>query len=63
MHFLSQRKISAFSLWFEEVKPELQEEQPDLSLEDVSQLATERFRNLPKEEREVTTCLNVFLKS
>ncbi|KAK0058514.1 WD repeat and HMG-box DNA-binding protein 1 isoform X4 [Biomphalaria pfeifferi] len=47
------KKISAFSLWFEEVKPELQEEQPDLSLDDVSQLATERFRNLPKEEREV----------
>lgn len=47
------RSVSGFQLWLEENREELEEERPDLSHEDLSQVAAERFRALPKEERQV----------
>ncbi|CAL1538540.1 unnamed protein product [Lymnaea stagnalis] len=49
---ISNKKVSAFSLWYDDAKSDLMEEHPDLSEEDLSQTATERFRTLTKEERE-----------
>ncbi|XP_048240778.1 WD repeat and HMG-box DNA-binding protein 1-like isoform X2 [Haliotis rufescens] len=48
----SKPSVSGFQLWLEENREELEEERPDLSHEDLSQVAAERFRALPKEERQ-----------
>ncbi|XP_046571111.1 WD repeat and HMG-box DNA-binding protein 1-like [Haliotis rubra] len=48
----SKPSVSGFQLWLEENREELEEERPDLSQEDLSQVAAERFRALPKEERQ-----------
>lgn len=43
---------SAFDLWFEDSKSELLDEFPDLSDEDLTQIAAERFRELSKDQRQ-----------
>ncbi|BFZ07135.1 hypothetical protein BsWGS_10174 [Bradybaena similaris] len=47
------QKVSAFDLWFEASKDTLQATHPDLTEEDLSQKATEGFRSLTKEERQI----------
>ena len=47
------RTPSAFDLWYEDNKSELLDEFPDLSDEDLTQIAAERFRELSKEQRQV----------
>lgn len=59
---VSNRKVSAFSLWYEESKADLMEEHPELSEEDLCQAAAEKFRALSKEEREVRIRLSPFYK-
>ncbi|XP_048732901.2 WD repeat and HMG-box DNA-binding protein 1-like [Ostrea edulis] len=50
----SQKKSkSAFDLWFEETKSELMEEFPEVDDQSLVQTAAERFRKIPKEERQV----------
>ncbi|KAK3093566.1 hypothetical protein FSP39_017398 [Pinctada imbricata] len=49
----TQKAASAFDLWFEENKAELTEEHPDVSEEDLADLGAEKFRQLPKEDRQV----------
>lgn len=48
----STKTLSAFDLWYEENKSELLDEFPDLSDEDLTQIAAERFRELSKEQRQ-----------
>lgn len=48
----STKTASAFDLWYEDNKTELLDEFPDLSEEDLTQVATERFRELSKEQRQ-----------
>lgn len=47
------RSKSAFDLWFEETKSQLMEELPEADEESLVQTAAERFRKIPKEERQV----------
>jgi hypothetical protein len=47
------RSASAFELWMAENQTELEEEHPDLSSEELSRMAADKFRNLPREERQV----------
>lgn len=50
----SQKKSkSAFDLWFEETKSQLMEELPEADEESLVQTAAERFRKIPKEERQI----------
>ncbi|CAD5122780.1 DgyrCDS11187 [Dimorphilus gyrociliatus] len=44
---------TAFGLWLEENKESLEEENPDVSSEDMAVLAAKRFKALPKEERQI----------
>ncbi|CAG5121904.1 unnamed protein product [Candidula unifasciata] len=46
------KKISAFDLWYESSKDDIQATHPDLAEEDLSQKAAEGFRALTKEERQ-----------
>ena len=52
--FFHIRKVSALDLFLEEHRADLQEEYPDLADEDLGQKATEAFRALDKEERQVS---------
>ncbi|KAJ8309582.1 hypothetical protein KUTeg_014456 [Tegillarca granosa] len=49
----SEKTPSAFDLWLAENKESIVEENPDVSEEDVISIATEKFRQIPKEERQV----------
>ncbi|XP_076442996.1 WD repeat and HMG-box DNA-binding protein 1-like [Babylonia areolata] len=49
----SKKAPSAFELWLQENQEDLQEEHPDLSQDELSRLAAEQFRALPREERQV----------
>ncbi|XP_069117606.1 WD repeat and HMG-box DNA-binding protein 1-like [Argopecten irradians] len=44
---------SAFDLWLEKNRIELEEEHPDLGETDLVQTAAERFRDVPREEKQV----------
>ncbi|OWF52969.1 WD repeat and HMG-box DNA-binding protein 1-like isoform X2 [Mizuhopecten yessoensis] len=44
---------SAFDLWLEENRVDLEEEHPDLAEADLVQTAAERFREIPREEKQV----------
>ncbi|KAJ8308558.1 hypothetical protein KUTeg_013432 [Tegillarca granosa] len=48
----SEKIPSAFDLWLAENKESILEENPDVSEEDVVSIATEKFRQIPKEERQ-----------
>ncbi len=60
MYFVSLGTVKIFSgktglqLWFDEVKGDLAEEFPEKSEEDLFTEGMQRFRQLPKEERQVT---------
>ncbi|XP_055956796.1 WD repeat and HMG-box DNA-binding protein 1 [Patella vulgata] len=45
--------LNAFELWLEDNKTDLEEEHPDLSEEDFGSMATDRFRSLSKDDRQV----------
>lgn len=51
--FNCSRTPSAFDLWLAENKESIVEENPDVSEEDVVSIATEKFRQIPREERQV----------
>ncbi len=44
---------SGLQLWFDENKSDLQEENPELSEDEVFRLGMQRFKQLPKDERQV----------
>lgn len=44
---------SGFPAWFKENKQELEEENPEMSPEDIKQLGMDKFKELPKEEKEI----------
>ncbi|XP_064622093.1 WD repeat and HMG-box DNA-binding protein 1-like [Lineus longissimus] len=45
------KTVSAFQLWYDSSRSELEEEHPDVSEEDLAKLAAQAFRQVPKEER------------
>ncbi|KAK7103194.1 WD repeat and HMG-box DNA-binding protein 1-like [Littorina saxatilis] len=47
------KPVSAFELWLSESQGDLEEEHPDLGEEELSRAAAEKFRALPREERQV----------
>jgi hypothetical protein len=47
------RTVSAFQLWFDSNRSELEEEHPDVSEEELAKFAVQAFRQVPKEERKV----------
>ncbi|KAL8588870.1 hypothetical protein ACOMHN_051464 [Nucella lapillus] len=49
----TKKGASAFNLWLEAHRGDLEEEHPDLSEEDLSRAAAEQFRVLPREDRQV----------
>ena len=57
LSYLHFRPVSAFELWLSENQEDLQEEHPELSQEELSRIAAEKFRSLPREERQVKQCL------
>ncbi|CAI9730518.1 repeat and HMG-box DNA-binding 1-like [Octopus vulgaris] len=44
---------SGFPAWFKENKDDLEEENPDMSADELKQLATSRYKELPSEEKEI----------
>ncbi|XP_064600556.1 WD repeat and HMG-box DNA-binding protein 1-like [Liolophura sinensis] len=47
------KKKTAYQLWFQENQTDISEEHPELSAEELQTMAAEKFRELPKEERQV----------
>ncbi|XP_036354966.1 WD repeat and HMG-box DNA-binding protein 1-like [Octopus sinensis] len=44
---------SGFPAWFKENKDDFEEENPDMSADELKQLATSRYKELPSEEKEI----------